>query len=115
MGLEKGELSILFTDDRNITLLNQKYLKRDGPTNVIAFPMIGPEDDTNFAGVLGDIVISVETAKREAEKQGVTLKYTIFRLLIHGLLHLLGYDHEKSLQEALKMEKEEQRLLRLIM
>lgn len=114
MGYEKGELSILFTDDRDISILNKKYLRRDGPTNIIAFPMISPEDEIDYSGMLGDIVISVDTARREAMEQDVPLRAVIYRLLIHGVLHLMGYDHEKSSVEAEKMEVEERRLFKLI-
>jgi len=64
--------------------------------------------------MLGDVVISVDTALSEADEFGETIEHTIDRLLIHGVLHLMGYDHEGSEAEALRMEKEEKRLLGLI-
>ena len=114
LGCPDKELSILFTDDIRIAHLNNRYLGRKGPTNVLAFPMEeGPT--SNFESpMLGDVVISVSTALREAKKHGEALEHTIDRLLIHGLLHLLGYDHEKSTAEAKRMEKEEKRLITLI-
>jgi len=107
LGCDKKEISILFTDDKKIAELNKRYLKRDGPTNVMSFPIME-------RGILGDIVISVDTAKRETEKTGETLEEALLRLFIHGLLHLLGYDHERSEEEEKKMQKEEERLLSLV-
>jgi rRNA maturation RNase YbeY len=65
--------------------------------------------------LLGDVVVSADTAIRESKDLGIPLNETIYRLLIHGILHLLNYDHEKSSEEALRMEKEESRLLAIIM
>jgi len=109
------ELSILFTDDNHISQLNRRYLGRDSVTNVLAFPMSGGSSTDVDSGLLGDVVVSVDTAIRESKDLGVPLNETIYRLLIHGVLHLLNYDHEKSSEEALRMEKEEHRLLALIM
>jgi probable rRNA maturation factor len=84
------------------------------PTNVLAFPM---NRGTEFCGdpnMLGDIVISGDTTIRESEALGESLEHTTDRLLIHGLLHLLGLDHTNSEEEAARMEKEERRLLALI-
>ena len=114
MAFHNAELSILFTDDQHITQLNSLYLERDSSTNVLAFPMTyGPPPDIE-SPMLGDVVISVDTAIRESDEMGEPLTETIFRLLIHGILHLLNYDHEGSLEEAKRMEKEEVRLLALI-
>lgn len=114
MGCPDKELSVLFTDDAHMAHLNRRYLGRNGATNVLAFPMgEGPTSDFD-SPMLGDVVISVTTAFRESEAFGETLEHTIFRLLIHGLLHLLGYDHETSIAEATRMEKEEQRLIALM-
>jgi rRNA maturation RNase YbeY len=109
------ELSILFTDDNHISQLNRRYLGREGPTNVLAFPMSGGSAADVDSGLLGDVVVSTDTAIRESKDQGVPLNETIYRLLIHGILHLLNYDHEKSSEDALRMEKEEERLLAIIM
>ena len=114
LGCREGELSILFTDDKGIAELNRRYLGKEGPTNVLAFPMSpGPPSDVS-TGMLGDIVISVERAAREAEQWGGSHEDCIYRLLIHGILHLLDYDHERSLEEAGQMEKEQERLMSLI-
>jgi probable rRNA maturation factor len=112
--LHKCELSVLFTDDRYIARLNRRFLNREGPTNVLAFPM----RDSNQIGfetpMMGDIVISVDAAVRDAHGAGESLDRSIDRLLIHGLLHLLGYDHERSEQEAQRMEEETERLLTMM-
>jgi len=114
LGYPNTELSLLFTDDKRITELNRRYLKRHGPTNVLAFPMTdGPQAELQ-SPMLGDIVISLDAAERDAQAGGESLEKTVDRLLIHGLLHLLGYDHEKSEQEAQRMNKETERLLALI-
>jgi probable rRNA maturation factor len=108
------ELSILFTDDDRIAQLNDQYLGRKGPTNVLAFPMAGGPTPNVDSAMLGDVVISVDTALRESKDLGEPLEYTINRLLIHGILHLLGYDHEQSTKEAARMEKEQDRLIALV-
>jgi rRNA maturation RNase YbeY len=95
--------------------LNDRYLGRKGPTNVLAFPMSDGEDPDDASGMLGDVVISSDTALRESEELGEPLEYTVDRLLIHGVLHLLGFDHTQSEEEAVRMEKEEKRLMELIM
>ena len=87
------EIGILFVDDREIRELNEQYLKRDRPTNVISFPMAQGEFSEINPQLLGDVVISVETAIREARESGLSLEEEIAFLLIHGILHLLGYNH----------------------
>jgi len=107
------ELSILFTDDNHIAELNRRFLKREGPTNVLAFSMRGDDKEPETL-MLGDVVISLDAAMRDAKIDDVSLNKTVDRLLIHGLLHLLGYDHEKSDQEARRMEEETERLLKIM-
>ncbi len=114
MGYREGELSILLTDDEEIARLNRRYRGKEGPTNVLAFPMGEPLPAGTDAGMLGDIVISLDTAHREADAGHTTLPETVFRLLVHGLLHLLGYDHETSDEEADRMEEIQDRLLATI-
>lgn len=113
LGYHNKELSILFTNDEHIAELNRRFLKRNGPTNVLAFPMEGGSENGPKTAMLGDIVISLDAAERDAEEIGENLDRTINRLLIHGLLHLLGYDHERSEADAGKMESETDRLLHL--
>jgi probable rRNA maturation factor len=109
----KQELSILFTDDKRIAELNRQYRGKDKPTNVLAFPMAEDPSDIE-SGMLGDVVISVDTALREAAGTGETLVEAIYRLVVHGLLHLLGYDHERSPKDEKIMFREQARLMKLI-
>ncbi|HEJ83947.1 MAG TPA: rRNA maturation RNase YbeY [Desulfobacteraceae bacterium] len=115
LGCHDKELSVLFTDDRRISELNLQYMGRTGPTNVLAFPMADPDTSGQpydfITELLGDVVISVDTAQKEAEEYGESLEQTIDRLLIHGILHLLGHDHIGSEEQAILMEKEEKRLM----
>jgi probable rRNA maturation factor len=108
------ELSILIVDDSQIAALNQDYRNRSGPTNVIAFAM----RDGAFAEVtpdlLGDVVISTETTAREAREMGLDFSRRFDELLIHGILHLVGYDHERGEDEALRMEARTRELLAAI-
>jgi probable rRNA maturation factor len=113
LGCYERELSILFTDDAHMAALNREYRGKDTPTNVLAFPMTGDQPDVE-SGMLGDVVISVDTAIKESNDAGETLDKTIYRLLVHGLLHLLGYDHERSKKDERIMSKEETRLEMLI-
>ena len=108
------ELSVLLTTDAEIARLNRRYLKKEGPTNVLAFPMSGGPPPQVEAGMLGDVVISVDTAVKESEAAGESLEYTVDRLLIHGILHLLGHDHEVSPADADRMAAEEKRLMSII-
>jgi len=108
------ELSILLVDNDTITDLNRKYLSRDYPTNVLAFPMDKGEGRELHPYLMGDVVISTETAQVEAQDRGITLKEEMALLLVHGILHLLGYDHEGAPDEAAKMlAKEKGVLIRL--
>lgn len=112
---DKKELSILFTNDTDITNLNNRYRGKKKSTNVLAFPMEVSEKSDIESGMLGDIVISVDTAKREAQEVTCSFERRIMELLIHGVLHLLDYDHERSKEDERIMLKEEKRLLSLIL
>ena len=114
LGFHDGEISLLFTDDKRIADLNRRFLQRQGPTNVLAFPMKNGEPAVPETPMLGDIVISLDAAGRDAAHFGENSSKTVDRLLIHGLLHLLGHDHERSEKEARQMEKETERLLALM-
>lgn len=109
-----GELSILVEDDAGIAALNEKYLHRNGPTNVIAFPMRGENSAYVNPNLLGDVVISIETAEREGKEAGCGMRKRFTVLLIHGILHLFGYDHEKNYYQAKKMENKERELLKVV-
>ena len=102
-GKEGGEISLLVCNDRFISELNRRYRNRTGPTDVLSFSMQGGECINNPAPVLGDIVISTETAERQARDEGVGFKREFMLLFIHGLLHLLGYTHAKPEDEERMM------------
>ena len=109
-----GELSILLVDDSEMAKINEAYLGRTGPTNVIAFPMQeGPFGEIN-PNLLGDVVISLDTAAREARDERVSVESRFDRLLIHGILHVLGFDHEKTSEQAEEMVSKEDQLLKLL-
>jgi pyridoxine 5-phosphate synthase len=107
-------LTIVLTNDAEIASLNDRYRNQLKPTNVLSFPFSGKIDIFNKdlpVRELGDIVISLETARKEAFFYNQTILYKLTWLITHGLLHLLGYDHEASESEAERMSKEETRLL----
>ena len=101
-------------DDPQIAILNQKYLDRQGPTNVIAFAMHEGEFSHLTPHLLGDVVISMDTAAREALDAGLSRERRFNELLVHGILHLFGYNHEDSDKEARRMEKKSRELLEMI-
>ncbi len=108
--------SILFTSDEEIHTLNREWRQRDKPTNVLSFPMLEREDllDLGPGGppeMLGDIALAHGTCAREAEEKGVALADHAAHLILHGLLHLAGYDHEISPADADAMEALETKVL----
>lgn len=109
LGSPRAALAVVLVSDRGIAVLNRRFLDRRGPTNVIAFPA-GDGVAPGAGGVLGDIVISMETARREARAAGMPLGERLTQLLIHGLLHLHGYDHEAGGREARRMAARARRL-----
>ena len=106
---EDREISLTFVDDAGITGINKQYLDRDYPTNVIAFSMNEGEFGDINPHILGDIIISTETAVRDAKAGDLSLEDEIDYLMIHGVLHLLGYDHE-SPGEAEEMKEKEKEI-----
>ena len=137
MHVEHDELSIVLVSDRRIRTLNARYRKIDRSTDVLAFPLetegaraAGATDCGSSPGVLprkcvpasqrrpprllGDVVISIATAQRQATVYGHSLHKEVIRLVVHGVLHLLGYDHELGEREARRMAGQELRVLRLI-
>jgi probable rRNA maturation factor len=110
LGCDESEVSIVIVNDEEITRLNRQYFQRNRPTNVIAFPMASGDPAALNPHLLGDVVISAETAKRQSEAVGGKTEEEILFLMLHGILHLLGYDHEGSLDERRKMEAKEQEL-----
>lgn len=106
---EKTEISVLFTDDKFIRSLNNKYRGIDKPTDVLSFSLQeGAIKSTEVENdkLLGDIIISVETAQRQADTLNHSIERELTVLLIHGLLHLSGYDHEKDKDYKIMREKE---------
>ncbi len=101
-------------EDAEIAEYNRTYLNREGPTNVIAFPMREGDFTELTPYLLGDVVISAETARRESEAAGLTTEERFDQLLVHGILHLFGYDHEQDPAEAGRMESKSGELLALI-
>jgi rRNA maturation RNase YbeY len=107
--LPSAELSIVLVSDRRMRALNRQYRGRNRPTDVLAFAQ---QEGAGAAppGVLGDVVISLDTAGRQAAAGRRPLAAEVERLLIHGLLHLFGYDHERSPAEARRMGRRERAL-----
>jgi probable rRNA maturation factor len=97
--LPKAELSILLCDDGTIHELNRDFRKKDKPTDVLAFAMREGEHADPTSNVLGDVVVSIDTARRQAAERGRSVKSEVTFLLAHGLLHLLGYDHRTDAEE----------------
>ncbi len=110
-----SEVSILIVDDARIQELNRDYLQRDKPTNVISFSMLEGEGEPLHPQLLGDVVISADTAARDAFEADTPFEHELCFLLLHGILHLLGYDHERgTAEDAERMEVKEQELFTLI-
>ena len=103
-----SSLSLTLVNDAEIRALNREHRGKDRATDVLSFPMIG-DRDVSPERMLGDVVISVDTARRQAAEYDAPLAREIERLLIHGILHLLGHDHEEAAERA-AMESEERRL-----
>ncbi|OIP89307.1 MAG: rRNA maturation RNase YbeY [Syntrophobacterales bacterium CG_4_8_14_3_um_filter_58_8] len=111
LGFKDSEVSLLLVDDAQIREINKSYLHRDRPTNVISFAMTEGAFGDVHPEILGDIILSVETAARDATAGDIDFMEEIEFLLIHGLLHLLGYKHENvDSREAEKMKKLEREL-----
>jgi probable rRNA maturation factor len=107
--LDGAEVSVWLADDAQIRALNAQWRGLDKPTNVLSFPAATPLQ-IETAAMLGDIVVAFETAEREAAEEGKILADHVVHLVVHGLLHLLGYDHQIA-AEADQMEMLETRIL----
>lgn len=108
-GCENSELSITLTDDKNIHALNKKYRNIDRPTDVLSFAFRESEEPEILNAeveILGDIIISLERAKVQAEEFGHSFLREVIFLEVHGLLHLLGYDHIEE-EDRIEMEAEQ--------
>ena len=114
LGVSPAELSILLVDDRQIHKLNRQWRNKDRPTDVLSFAQregraADPDDP-----VLGDIVISMERAQAQATERGHSQEKELDLLLVHGLLHLLGYEHEGGGKPAKRMRAKEKKLLSVL-
>jgi probable rRNA maturation factor len=111
------EVSVKFTDDEEVRTLNAAYRDKDKPTNVLSFPMLEPELLGSLAtapdgeALLGDIVLAHGVCVREAAEKGASVAGHATHLVVHGTLHLLGYDHERGEEEAEAMEAVERNAL----
>jgi rRNA maturation RNase YbeY len=110
LGEDSAELSVSLVDDVEMHRQNRDYRGKERPTDVLAFAMREGERVAGDETVLGDVVISLETARRQARRRRVSDADEVRTLLIHGMLHLLGYDHERSPGEARRMKVMERRL-----
>ena len=114
-GCPDALLSVLIVDDTAIQEINRDYLHKDQPTNVISFAMQEGDGAGIQPQLLGDVVISAETAERDAAEAGLSTEEELYFLLLHGILHLLGYDHERgSAADAQRMRAREKELYGLI-
>jgi len=109
LGNDEGELSILLVDDRRMQALNLEHRNKDRPTDVLSFPLAEPGAPPS--PLLGDVVISLETALRQARSRKRALLPEVRFLLAHGLLHLIGHDHATKTQKR-RMDRETRRLVR---
>lgn len=114
LNLSGADLSVTITDDQSIRRINSQHRGVDAPTNVLAFALEEGFPMPGTPRVLGDVIISSETIMREAEPLGYSEAGMFYFYLIHGLLHLIGYDHELGPAEAVRQESETERLWNLI-
>ena len=113
LALSGSELSVALVDDSEIQQLNSKWRDQPRPTDVLSFSLVEGDYSDHRAGMLGDVVISVETAARQAADRHRRLDEIVTRLMIHGVLHLIGHDHEED-DEARRMAALERRLWQVV-
>ncbi len=110
MPMDRVEVGVNLTDDAEIHHYNKTYRGVDKATNVLAFALADGDDDPLAADApipLGDLILAFETIRREAEEQGKNFYHHVAHLAVHGTLHLLGYDHERSAEDASRQEARE--------
>ncbi len=113
-GVQAGELNLIFVDSQNIQQLNKTYLGKSEPTDVLAFPLDSFDiSTTDTPLLLGDVVICPEMAMENAKAQNKTLEEEIALLVLHGVLHILGYDHAEPNEKAVMKKREKQLLSEL--
>jgi probable rRNA maturation factor len=113
VGRSRDELVLSLVDDAGIRALNADYRGKPRATDVLSFSLLEGDHGQHRGRLLGDVVISVDTAARQARRRHRSLDETVTRLLIHGLLHVVGHDHERA-ADARAMRAEERRLWRLV-
>lgn len=114
MGSPDDELSIVVVDDERIAVINETYLNHPGPTNVISFSMReGDYGDIN-PHIIGDVIISMDTCDREARQAAISTEERFDQLLVHGILHLFGYDHTRSQAQAGEMAAKSEALMAVL-
>ncbi|GAB7553969.1 MULTISPECIES: rRNA maturation RNase YbeY [Novosphingobium] len=116
---ERLTTSLLFTSDAEVHVLNREWRAKDKPTNVLSFPMLEREalldlDEDGPPEMLGDLALACETCTREAAEKGIPVEHHATHLIIHGLLHLAGHDHETSDEDAEAMEALETKALAVL-
>jgi rRNA maturation RNase YbeY len=111
LGRRGAELSVRLVDDAEIAELNERFRGKPGPTDVLSFSLLEGAHAERRGALLGDVVMGVGVARRQAARGRRTLDDELARLLIHGVLHLVGHDHERA-DEAARMRAEERRLWR---
>ncbi|MEO0384698.1 MAG: rRNA maturation RNase YbeY [Pseudomonadota bacterium] len=115
--LQHGEISVVLTDDAAMQAVNMEHRGQDKPTNVLSFPALEPDMLAKLDGkhpfLLGDLVFALQTVKREAEAGQISFHHHMSHLIVHGFLHLLGYDHEQD-RQANAMETLETSILALL-
>lgn len=109
-GVRRAELSVLLCDDATIHGLNREFRKKNKPTDVLAFALREGELGHLAGDALGDVVISLDTARRQADERGIHPREELRMLLAHGILHLLGWDHRTEAEDA-RMRAETERLM----
>jgi len=113
-------ISLVMADDEEVHALNRQWRAKDKATNVLSFPMLSREEvlraarDTGAPGMLGDMILAHGVCTREAAEKGVSVEVHATHLIVHGLLHLAGYDHELGEAEAEEMEELERKSLALM-
>jgi len=111
---KKGSLSVLLTDNKNIRKINKQFLGHDTATDVISFWLEKKTLAKNETGFLGELVVSHEMAKQLSRELGISFKEELGRYLIHGTLHLLGYDDKKE-KDHMKMHRRQEFILRKVL
>ena len=104
------EISIMLVNDAKIRRLNKEYRNRDQATDVLAFPQDADAKNDNGGPLLGDVVVSVETSRRQAKEHRLSAEEELVLLIIHGTLHLLGYDHERSGKDKREMQNKTRKI-----